>query len=114
DKTMIYQVFLNIIENGVKYRKKSDDAFIRVNNTIENEYIKFDIIDNGIGISAKDVDKIFNLFQRVDVKKEIEGSGAGLAIAKKIVESQGGQIKVDSRFGEGSTFSIYFLKDIPE
>lgn len=114
DKTMIYQVFLNLIENGVKYRRNSDEAFIRINYAIDNEFMRIDIKDNGIGISAKDIDKIFNLFQRVNVKKNIEGSGAGLAIVKKIIENHGGMIKVESQYEKGSTFSVYFLKEILE
>ena len=105
----IKQLFANLIGNGLKFNKSSAPRVEVGCETREGDYL-FSVKDNGIGIKKEDQGKLFKLFQRLQHEKEYEGTGAGLAICKKIVESLGGEIWVESRHGYGSTF--YFT--VPE
>ena len=111
NKMMVYQVFLNLIENAIKYKDSKKDSFVKV--TVE-EYSDvmhlFKIEDNGIGIESKHYDKVFGLFKQVNQSSGIEGSGVGLAIVKKIINKHGGRIWVESTFGVGSIFYILLRK----
>ncbi len=100
------QVFQNIIGNALKYKSKDKAPIINVFAKKEKGYHLIIIEDNGIGIPPEYHDKIFELFQRLHSREEYSGTGIGLAITKKIVESFGGTIRVDSEKGEGSRFII--------
>jgi light-regulated signal transduction histidine kinase (bacteriophytochrome) len=96
------QVFQNLIENGIKYRS---DPAPRIEVAAErrgSDWV-FRVIDNGVGIDSQYFEKIFRIFQRLHDRRD-DGSGIGLAIAKRIVEHHGGQIWVQSAPGQGSTF----------
>jgi PAS domain S-box-containing protein len=99
----IYQIFQNLITNAYKFRKDDEIATAEIESRIESYWIHFSIRDFGIGISPKHKEKIFNLFFRAK-EKNVEGSGAGLAITRKIIETYGGRIWVESTPGEGSVF----------
>ncbi|MBC7474601.1 MAG: GHKL domain-containing protein, partial [Candidatus Sericytochromatia bacterium] len=103
DKIQIIRLFQNIITNSIKYRS-SNNPVITISAKKENDYYLFSILDNGIGINEKYYDKIFEIFQRLETDKNVEGTGIGLANCKKIVEQHGGKIWVESVEGEGSTF----------
>jgi len=100
------QVFQNIIGNALKYKSKDKTPIINVYAKKEKRHHLIIIEDNGIGISPEYHDKIFELFQRLHTREEYGGTGIGLAITKKIIESFGGNITVDSNKGEGSKFII--------
>ncbi len=104
-KSPIIQVFQNLINNAFKYSKSdvAPEIEIKVVGETEN-YITFGIQDNGIGIEDEYLEKIFVLFQRLHVRETDKGSGIGLAIVKKLVESLNGSIWVESKMNEGSTF----------
>ena len=103
NESQLIQVFQNLIQNAIKHNDK-DIAIIDIAyKLIENEH-QFSISDNGPGIDIKYHDKIFQLFQKLDVKSGIESIGIGLALVKKIIERNGGKIYVESKIGHGTTF----------
>jgi PAS domain S-box-containing protein len=97
------ELFMNLIDNGLKFNKSEKPRVAVSSEEREGEYL-FTVKDNGIGIDEKYQAHIFKLFERVHSPYEYEGTGAGLAICKKIVNELGGSIWVESRSGEGSTF----------
>ncbi len=122
DRTQVNELFTNLISNGIKYNQKpekiieigylSTDEYTVANKTLkytdqvycQNKYI-FYVRDNGIGIREKHIESIFRIFKRLHGQKKYGGgTGAGLTIAKKIVERHGGEIWVESEYKKGSTF----------
>ncbi|WP_454801733.1 ATP-binding protein [Mucilaginibacter phyllosphaerae] len=110
DPVMISQVFANIISNAIKYSMKSEPPKITIEGTDNDTEVVYTISDNGLGIDIKQLPRIFELFNRMDNVGDIEGSGVGLAIVKRIIEKHRGKIWVDSELGQGSTFNISFKK----
>lgn len=100
----LFQVFQNLIENGLKYSREGVKPVIRVKAKELKKEWEFSVSDNGIGISKEYFDKIFVIFQRLHNTKDFEGTGMGLAIVKKIVDNLNGIIWVESEEGKGSTF----------
>ena len=111
-KTPLRQVFQNLISNSLKYHDHTVAPIIKILCTEDERYYQFAVEDNGIGISPEYHEKIFIIFQRLHNKDEYSGTGMGLAIAKKIVESFGGKIWVESEEGTGSTFYFTISKTI--
>jgi len=108
-RVWIKQLFMNLIDNGLKFNK-SEVPTVEVScEETPSEYI-FRVRDNGIGIREEHLGRLFNLFERLHSGEEYEGTGAGLAICKKIVEGWGGRIWAESVFGKGSTFSFTIPK----
>lgn len=100
----INQLFQNLITNALKFKEK--DTILELNisaKKVDGGYC-FEFRDNGIGIEEKDMTKIFQIFQRLHTLEEFEGTGLGLAYCKKIVELHNGQIWVESKIGQGSSF----------
>jgi chemotaxis family two-component system sensor kinase Cph1 len=110
DKTMLFQVFSNLIGNAVKYSRYAQRKEVSVQGEIDGNEVCYRITDNGIGIDPKDHSKLFDLFRRMDNVKDIEGSGVGLAIVKRIVDKHDGRIWVESVAGKGSTFYVAFKR----
>lgn len=108
------QVFDNLITNAIKYSddNRTPQIAIEFNGTESgSSFHHFIVRDNGIGIEKEYQEKIFQIFQRVHVDRNIEGTGIGLSIVKKIVEKYGGLIWVTSQPGEGSKFEFTIPKE---
>ena len=104
----IEQVFEQLLSNAIKYRREDVRCVIKINARLELNMIRFEIIDNGTGISDEYHDKIFDPFLQLQGKYIHGGSGMGLSICKRIVEQHGGKIWVESKENEG-TKMIFLL-----
>jgi len=106
DESSIIQALINLIHNAIKY--SPENSKITVSGSKQNNFIRVDVQDQGIGIPEKDLPRIFERFYRVDKarSKELGGTGLGLAIVKHIVQTHGGDVFVKSIEGHGSTFSF--------
>ncbi len=109
DKVRVKQVVLNLLTNALKYTKEGWFE-LKVTSVRKDDICRLiiSVQDTGIGIKPESIDKLFTKFERLDIEKNntIEGTGLGLAITKKLLELMGGQIVVQSVYGEGSKFTI--------
>jgi light-regulated signal transduction histidine kinase (bacteriophytochrome) len=103
-------LFQNLLVNAVKFRKKNIAPFIQINVEKEKDFWKFAIIDNGIGIEKVYIQRIFDIFQRLNIRAEYQGSGIGLAHCKKIVELHGGK----SGWNQHLEVEVYFCLQYPK
>jgi chemotaxis family two-component system sensor kinase Cph1 len=103
DHTQLIQLFLNLLSNSLKFRSNQPLIVHIGAEKQKNEWLFF-VRDNGIGFDLQFRDRIFVLFQRLNLRDEYPGTGVGLAISKKIIERHGGKIWVDSQIGQGTTF----------
>lgn len=105
DETQINQVFSNLIDNALKYRKPSRPGSISIGGSRENGNAVYYVEDDGIGIAPEHQNKIYELFHRLD-PKATQGEGLGLAITRRILDRHSGKIWVKSEGGKGSTFFV--------
>jgi len=103
DETQLGQLLENLVGNALKFRSTQAPK-IRMNASRRDGEWLFSVADNGIGIDQQFADRIFQMFQRLHERGKYEGSGIGLAIAKKIVDRHGGRIWFESEPGIGTTF----------
>jgi signal transduction histidine kinase len=104
DENIISTVIFNILENAVKY-KNSSESKISIKTSHVRDELKIEISDNGMGIEANALDRIFDMYFRGS--QYSKGSGLGLYIAQKSVKKLGGRIEVESELLKGSVFSIF-------
>lgn len=104
-------IIFNLVDNAIKYNREGGE--VRVGLRADSRGVILEVADNGIGIPQEDQSRIFERFYRVDKSRsrEIGGTGLGLAIVKHAAMLQNAQIKLSSRPGEGSTFTVIFPKD---
>jgi signal transduction histidine kinase len=103
NRTLLLALFGNLISNAIKYNDKPHKQ-VEVSWTPQGAFYHFTVRDNGIGIEERYLNKVFELFERLNPRDDYESTGAGLAICKRIVEEYGGRIWVESKVGEGSAF----------
>lgn len=103
DKTQLVQLFQNLISNAIKFRREELPQ-IQITAELEDKAWLFSVTDNGIGIKSQYIERIFQIFQRLHTRREVSGTGIGLAICKKIVERHHGHIWAESEPGIGTTF----------
>ncbi len=105
----LQQVFTNLIGNAVKHHDRADGHIVISARDRGHEY-EFAISDDGPGIALEHHEKIFNIFQMIGTHDPLESTGVGLAIVKKIIETEGGSITLESSLGEGTTFWFTWSK----
>ena len=110
-RTLLEQVFQNLISNALKYCGTVNKLKISISSKDIGSHWLFAVEDNGIGIDPEYFKKIFVIFQRLHNKNEYTGTGLGLAICQKVIEYLGGEIWVESNLGKGSIFYFTVLKD---
>lgn len=110
-KKNMRSILYNLICNSIKFRSKQH-PIITINALQEGNYCVLTVSDNGIGISEKGLPKIFDIYGRLH--QDIEGSGIGLYLAKKIINAAGGNIVVESKLGVGTKFIIYMNQELIE
>ncbi len=104
DEVQMVQLFQNLVGNAIKFRHPGGPLEVHVEAQERDSEWVFSIRDNGIGIDARQTERIFGIFQRLHRREEYPGTGVGLAICRKIVERHGGRMWVESAPGLGSTF----------
>ncbi|OAN45598.1 hypothetical protein A6A04_06790 [Paramagnetospirillum marisnigri] len=104
DRSELSRLFQNLIGNALKYRSPERAPRVEVSWTQEGDRAEVAVADNGMGIAAEDYDRAFGIFKRLVTGDQVEGTGIGLAICKKIVERHGGRIWIESEPGVGTTF----------
>jgi PAS domain S-box-containing protein len=109
EKIALGQILQNLISNGIKYNDKKE-ILITIGWTDLETAVEFFVHDNGPGISPEFHERIFVIFQTLQARDEVESTGVGLAIVKKILDEKGGSIKVESALGQGSTFRFLWPK----
>lgn len=104
DESLLTHVLQNLIENGIKFKKKTELPNVHISCVKRDNKFEFSVKDNGIGIDMQNNDKVFIVFQRLNSSKDYPGNGIGLSICKNIIERLGGEIWYESFVNEGSTF----------
>lgn len=111
ERTLVYQLFLNLVGNAVKYSSKESQPEIEISSRLEGDKVCYMIRDNGIGMDLSANQNIFEIFKRMPNTGEFEGSGIGLSIVKRIADKLDAQISVESQLGIGTAFTICFKSD---
>jgi PAS domain S-box-containing protein len=106
-KKILRSVVQNLLSNAMKFRSPARRLEIKITTEkFDNKYILLQVEDNGLGMSKKDKDTIFSMYKRLH--NDIEGTGVGMGIVKRMLDSIGGKIEVRSEVGRGSVFCVYF------
>jgi PAS domain S-box-containing protein len=105
DPSQIHQLLQNLIGNGLKFHQEEFPPMVTITSCpTQNNMVRFDITDNGIGIDKEYHEQVFAMFKRLHSRESYQGTGIGLAVCKKIVEYHEGKIGIKSVCGKGSTF----------
>lgn len=110
DENQLNQLFSNIIDNAIKYRDKSRKLQLKISSQDFFNRVVYSVKDSGIGINPRHLEKIWDVFYRVDASSPEAGEGIGLSLARRIVDKHEGKIWVESEEGKGSTFFIELQK----
>ena len=101
DEVLIKQVWVNLIENAVKFTSQTAEPIIEISSTKETNQIIYSIKDNGAGFNMQYINKLFGVFQRLHNDKEFEGTGVGLALVQRIIQRHGGRVWATGEPGKG-------------
>ena len=107
DLDQLEEILDNLVDNAIKYTPKGS---VKLSVTDNNNRVRISVTDTGMGIPSEDVSHLFQKFYRVDSSdtREIGGTGLGLYLIKRLTEEMGGQVGVESNYGQGSTFWVEF------
>ncbi len=120
DPTRLRQILLNLVNNAIKFTRQGEvvlRVWVEERPLAHSARLRFEVTDTGIGIPADRVSRLFQAFSQVDASttRKYGGTGLGLAICKQLAEAMGGEIRVESELGSGSTFSLILeLNVVPE
>jgi signal transduction histidine kinase len=110
ERVPLETVLRNLLANAVKHHDRPAEGFVRISAAEMGDWVEFTVLDNGPGIAPEHHERIFQIFQSLKSRDKVEGSGMGLAVVKKTIESHGGRIEVDSALGQGATFRFTWPK----
>lgn len=108
EKSALYQVFLNLVGNAVKYSTSSKKPKVWINSSRDEHHVCYTIRDNGIGIPKEDLSHVFEMFSRADNALSFSGSGIGLSLVKRIMDRLNGRIEIRSQLGKHTEVKLYF------
>lgn len=108
EKTLLYQLFMNLINNAIKFSSKRETPILEIYSEIQKNRVTYFIKDNGIGIDESEKKHVFSIFRRLSNASEYEGTGIGMSIVKRIVDRLNAEISFESTLGTGTTFKISF------
>ena len=108
DPRRLKQILVNLLTNAVKFTPDHGQVTLQVQADEEEDRIQFSVIDNGIGISSEDLERLFQPFMQIDsgLNRQFEGTGLGLALVQRLTDLHGGSVHVESEVGVGSRFTI--------
>ena len=104
DASLIEQVVVNLLSNGIKYSSKKENPVVTVSYQQGDDAITYLVKDNGAGFDMKNYNRLFGAFQRLHGANEFEGTGVGLLLVKRIIEKHGGVVRAEGVVNEGATF----------
>jgi len=106
DRTLLRQVWINLIGNAVKYSSKAQQPHIQIGGSVGAEENQYFVRDNGVGFNMAYVEKLFGVFQRLHRNDEFDGTGVGLAIVQRVVQRHGGRVWAQGKIDDGAVFSF--------
>jgi signal transduction histidine kinase len=109
DSDALIRLFVNLLDNAIKYTQQGQITV--VTNPEPNGLVEVNITDTGTGINAEHLPHIFDRFYRVDKSRSTSGTGLGLAIASSVAQAHGGTIRVESKIGQGTVFTVLLPKE---
>lgn len=111
-KNSLRSIIYNLLHNAIKYRDRNNASVIEITTSKTKDFVVLSVEDNGLGIAEEHQEKVFKKSSRIN--KKIEGTGMGLYIIKKMIESHGGKIELESTLGKGSKFIAFFKRNTSE
>lgn len=111
EKTLLHQLFMNLINNAIKFSSLQDLTLLEIHSTQNKNHTIYYIKDNGIGIAENEKSEMFSMFKRLSNAQNFEGTGVGMSIVKRIVDQLDADISIDSQIGKGTTFKIIFKNE---
>jgi signal transduction histidine kinase len=111
DRDQIYRVVMILLDNAVKYTPEG--GIVAADVRREDDRVRLEVSDTGVGIPAEDLPRVFERFYRADPARSEGGAGLGLSIARQIARAHGGEVEAKSKPGKGSTFVLHIPKREP-